>query len=112
MPTTAHVPAIELAPGLNLSRIVWGAWRLAEATDHAPAAVAARIRACLDQGITTFDHADIYGDYRCETLFGDALRAQPGLKAGMQIVTKTDLLLLSKACLLYKSDPAHQYTGG
>ena len=91
------VPRIELAPGLALSRIVWGAWRLAEAADHSPAAVAARIQACLDQGITTFDHADIYGDYRCETLFGDALRAQPGLKAGMQIVTKTDIMLLSKA---------------
>jgi predicted oxidoreductase len=74
--------------------------------------VAARIRACLDQGITTFDHADIYGDYRCETLFGDALRAQPGLKAGMQIVTKTDIMLLSKAwpgtrVKHYDTTPAH-----
>jgi predicted oxidoreductase len=59
--------------------------------------VAARIQACLDQGITTFDHADIYGGYRCETLFGDALRVQPGLKARLQIVTKTDIMLLSKA---------------
>jgi predicted oxidoreductase len=94
-----HIPVtpVELAPGLSLSRIVWGAWRLAEAADHSPAAVAARIQACLDQGITTFDHADIYGDYRCETLFGDALRAQPGLKARLQIVTKTDIMLLSKA---------------
>jgi predicted oxidoreductase len=57
--------------------------------------VAARIQACLDQGITTFDHADIYGGYSCEALFGAALRAQPGLKARMEIVTKCDIMLLS-----------------
>lgn len=106
------VPSIDLAPGLALSRIVWGAWRLAEAADHSPAAVAARIQACLDQGITTFDHADIYGGYRCEMLFGDALRAQPGLKARMQIVTKTDIMLLSQAwpdtrVKHYDTTPAH-----
>jgi predicted oxidoreductase len=112
MSTPTPIPTLELAPGITLSRIVWGAWRLAEATDHSPAAVAARISACFDQGITSFDHADIYGDYRCETLFGDALRAQPGLKAGMQIVTKTDIMLLSKAwpgtrVKHYDTTPAH-----
>jgi predicted oxidoreductase len=112
MPAPSPVPVIEFAPGLALSRIVWGAWRLAEAADHSPAAVAARIHACLDQGITTFDHADIYGDYRCETLFGEALRADRGLKHRMQIVSKTDIMLRSTAwpdtCVKhYDTTPAH-----
>lgn len=91
-----NIPAISLSSDISLSRMAYGVWRLSEATDTSPHAVAGRIQACLDQGITTFDHADIYGDYRCENLFGDALRAHPELKTKMQIVTKTDIMLLSK----------------
>ena len=29
---------------------------------------------CLNSGITTFDHADIYGDYTTEASFGNALK--------------------------------------
>ena len=89
------MPRVELNPGLSLSRLAYGVWRLSEAADTSAQAVAGRIQACLDQGITTFDHADIYGDYSCEALFGAALRAQPGLKARMEIVTKCDIMLLS-----------------
>lgn len=90
-----NMPHIELNPGLTLSRLAYGVWRLSEAADTSAQAVAGRIQACLDQGITTFDHADIYGGYSCEALFGAALRAQPGLKARMEIVTKCDIMLLS-----------------
>ena len=90
-----NMPRLELKPGLTLSRLAYGVWRLSEAADTSAQAVAGRIQACLDQGITTFDHADIYGGYRCEALFGAALRAQPGLKARMEIVTKCDIMLLS-----------------
>ena len=91
-----NVPSIALSKEISLSRMAYGVWRLSEAADTSPNAVAGRIQACLDQGITTFDHADIYGDYRCENLFGDTLRAHPALKAKMQIVTKTDIMLLSQ----------------
>ena len=90
-----NMPRIELKPGLSLSRLAYGVWRLSEAADTSAQAVAGRIQACLDQGITTFDHADIYGGYSCEALFGEALRAQPGLKARMEIVAKCDIMLLS-----------------
>jgi predicted oxidoreductase len=53
------------------------------------------IETALDQGIFTFDHADIYGDYGNEQLFGEALRLQPALKAKVQIVTKCGIKLLS-----------------
>jgi predicted oxidoreductase len=90
-----NMPRVELNSDLSLSRLAYGVWRLSEAADTSAHAVATRIQACLDQGITTFDHADIYGGYSCEALFGAALRAQPGLKARMEIVTKCDIMLLS-----------------
>lgn len=86
---------IALPNGRSLSRMAYGVWRLAEAQDHSVNGNLARIDACLEQGITTFDHADIYGDYRCEALFGEAIKARPSLKNQIEIVTKTDIMLLS-----------------
>jgi predicted oxidoreductase len=78
-----------------LSRLVYGAWRLADAADATPQTALRNIEICLDQGITTFDHADIYGGYRCEALFGDALKLKPALKAQLQLVSKCDIMLMN-----------------
>ncbi len=86
---------ISLPNGRSLSQIAYGLWRLAEAHDTSVNANLARIDACLAQGISTFDHADIYGDYSCEALFGQAIRARPSLRDQIEIVTKTDIMLLS-----------------
>lgn len=85
-----------LPNGRTLSQMAYGVWRLSEAADTSVAANLARIDACLAQGITTFDHADIYGDYRCEALFGEAIKARPALRDQIEIVTKTDIMLLSQ----------------
>ncbi len=103
---------ITLPNGQSLSQMVYGAWRLSEAADTSVDANLARIDACLAQGITTFDHADIYGDYRCEALFGEALRARPSLRDDIEIVTKTDIMLLSSQwpqtrVKHYDTTPAH-----
>ncbi|WP_322991309.1 aldo/keto reductase [Limnohabitans sp.] len=91
----SKIRRITLPNGRSLSRMAYGVWRLSEAQDHSVSANLARIDACLAQGITTFDHADIYGDYRCEALFGEAIKARPSLKSQIEIVTKTDIMLLS-----------------
>lgn len=87
---------ITLPDGQQLSQMVYGVWRLSEAADTSVNANLARIDSCLAQGITTFDHADIYGDYRCEALFGDAIKARPSLRDQIEVVTKTDIMLLSQ----------------
>jgi predicted oxidoreductase len=46
------------------------------------------IEACLGLGITTFDHADLYGKFTCEAQFGAALARKSSLRAQLQIVTK------------------------
>ena len=87
------VPA---AGGPTLSRIVAGAWRM----DSWQFSVQERVRwieGCLELGITTFDHADIYGGYGVEALFGQALAAAPHLRERMQIVTKCGIRMVSQA---------------
>jgi predicted oxidoreductase len=87
---------IQLAPHLPaFSRLVYGAWRLNDGADQSPQTALRKIELCLAQGITTIDHADIYGNYSCEALFGEALKLAPRLKQQLQIVTKCDIMLLS-----------------
>ena len=72
------------AQGPVFSRIIAGAWRW----NLPEAAVNQLINASLEQGITTFDHADIYGDHSNEAIFGNILRRNPSLRKKMELVTK------------------------
>ena len=72
-----------------------GCWRLADDPDRSPARVLGKAESCLEQGITTFDQADVYGDYESEAIFGEALRTSPGLRERIEIVTKCGILLTS-----------------
>jgi predicted oxidoreductase len=83
---------VALNSGLEVSRIVYGMWRLGDDADTSPAHVQAKIESCLAQGITTLDQADIYGGYAAEALLGAALRASPGLRDRVEIVTKCDIV--------------------
>ncbi len=77
---------------LEISRIVYGMWRLGDDGDTSPERVRAKMDACLAQGITTFDQADIYGGYEAEAIFGAALKADKGLRDRIEIVTKCDIV--------------------
>jgi len=77
---------------ISLSRLVYGMWRLGDDADTSPAHVLAKIEACLEQGITSFDQADIYGGYTAEAILGNALRTTPGLRDRMEIITKCDIV--------------------
>ena len=79
---------VSLSNSLEMSRIVYGMWRIADDADTSVAHVDAKINACLDQGITTFDQADIYGGYAAEAVLCEALKANPSLRGKMEIVTK------------------------
>ena len=80
--------------GLALSRVIAGMWRLGEWEMSVQQRIAF-IEDCIAMGVTSFDHADIYGNYSAETLFGEALRAKPSLRGQMEIVSKCGIKLVS-----------------
>lgn len=89
------VSQIDMAKGgPRFSRLALGFWRLAD-WGLSDRELLDLIRASLDLGITTFDHADIYGDYTCQELFGRALALEPALRKKMQLVTKCGIMLAS-----------------
>ncbi len=83
---------IQLSDSLSMSRIVYGMWRLGDDSNTSAAHVTQKIERCLDQGITTLDQADIYGDYGAEAILGQALKANPSLRSKVEIVTKCDIV--------------------
>jgi len=82
------------ADGPQLSPIVAGAWRMGDWQMDAQQRLR-WIQGCVDQGVTSFDHADIYGGYTVEALFGEALALAPGLRERLQLVSKCGIKLVS-----------------
>ncbi|MEK6214553.1 MAG: aldo/keto reductase family oxidoreductase, partial [Vibrio fluvialis] len=80
--------------GPEFSELVQGYWRLGEWGMTAQERLTF-LKQHLELGITTVDHADIYGNYECEQLFGEALALEPSLREQLQIVTKCDIKLCS-----------------
>lgn len=70
---------------LKVSRIALGCMRIA---DKSVEDVEKLIKVALDEGINFFDHADIYGAGKSETVFGEVLKRNPGMREKMIIQTK------------------------
>ena len=81
----------------NFSKIIagamtWGSWgkqfsktEIIKLTNH-----------CVDNQITTFDHADIYGGYTTEIDFGNAF-AESGIKREtIQLISKCGIQYISE----------------
>lgn len=77
---------------MNFSPVAAGVWHAHEWALGADGLVG-WMQQALDLGITTFDHADIYGGYSVEALFGEAFARAPGLRDRLQIVTKCGIKL-------------------
>ena len=81
---------IKLNDALEMSRLVYGMWRLGDDTNTSVDHVRNKIAACVDQGITTMDQADIYGGYEAEEILGHAMT--PEIRNQIEIVTKCDIV--------------------
>ncbi|WP_024872730.1 aldo/keto reductase [Tolumonas lignilytica] len=89
------ISRVEAAPnGFQLSEFIQGYWRLAD-WQMSPVQRLDFLKQHLELGITSIDHADIYGNYSCEQLFGEALALEPALRQQLEIVSKCDIKLLS-----------------
>lgn len=80
----------------NFSKVVagvmkWGQWGAKLDT----AAMAKLIRECVDIGVTTFDHADIYGDHTTETDWGLAYQTSGVSRSDIEIISKCGIMMPS-----------------
>lgn len=62
----------------------WGVWQ----ANFTTAQMVKMIHSCLEYGITTFDHADIYGGYTTEAEFGKAFAESNITRETIQLISK------------------------
>lgn len=70
----------------------WGNWGKQLSTDE----MTAQLEVTLEAGITTFDHADIYGDYTTEAEFGKAFNQSNIAREDVQLISKCGIQLVGK----------------
>ncbi|MEL7626092.1 MAG: aldo/keto reductase [Anaerolineaceae bacterium] len=81
---------ISITPEIQASALILGCMRIDELS---ATQLDTHLKTALDLGINLFDHADIYGgNGGCEQLFGDWLRANPGMRDQMLIQSKCGIV--------------------
>ncbi|HRO08015.1 MAG TPA: aldo/keto reductase [Saprospiraceae bacterium] len=68
--------------------IRWGSWGSKLSTSK----MASLIEACVESGVTTYDHADVYGNYTTEREFGDALILSGVSRDQIQLISKCGII--------------------
>ncbi len=86
------VSKLTLSERLSLSRLSLGVWRMNQWNLN-DSDLLSLFETVVELGITTIDHADIYGSYTCEARFGALVPAS--LRQKMQLVTKCGIKLIS-----------------
>jgi len=74
--------------GPKVSPAIYGFWRWEDTTATGLATMEKIVNYCLELGINTFDHADTYGGYQCEELFGEALKQKSFKREDVVLFTK------------------------
>lgn len=77
--------------GPKVSPAIYGFYRWAKNADSSQATMEKIINLCLDLGINTFDHADAYGEYSCEEIFGKVTSQKSFKREDLVIFTKCGL---------------------
>jgi predicted oxidoreductase len=75
----------------------WGKW----GANFSLAEYEQLVDQCLENGITSFDHADIYGDYSTEEEFGQVIKNRSSIRNHIQLITKCGIQL--------KTNPRHEH---
>ena len=87
---------------MDFSPLIIGAMRLGRwGANFSDDQLEQYVNECLELGLDTFDHADIYGDYTTELSFGKLLVNNPGLRSRMKIITKCGIKMV------HENRPAH-----
>ena len=69
----------------------WGIW----GANHSVKEIQKLIEVCLEENITTFDHADIYGGHTTEELFGNAWKDMDLKRENLQFISKCGIVMNS-----------------
>jgi predicted oxidoreductase len=77
--------------GPKVSPAIYGFYRWKDEAPNASSKMETIVNLCLELGINTFDHADFYGSYQCEELFGEIIKKKSFKREDIVLFTKCGL---------------------
>lgn len=77
--------------GPKVSPAIYGFWRWSTEVDNTTATMEKIVNLCLKLGINTFDHADVYGSWKSEEVFGKVLAQKSFKREDIVLFTKCGL---------------------
>lgn len=85
---------VHLTESIYLSRIIQGTMGIS-LQNRTPQETLSFMKQCVELGVTTFDTAEIYGNYSTEDAIGEALKLDPSFRSQIQLITKTGINMAS-----------------
>ncbi|MGF2413204.1 aldo/keto reductase [Ferruginibacter sp.] len=77
--------------GPKVSPAIYGFWRWSTEVDNTVETMEKIVNLCLELGINTFDHADVYGSWKSEEVFGKVLAQRSFKREDIVLFTKCGL---------------------
>jgi predicted oxidoreductase len=82
--------------GPKVSQAVYGFWRWSNTPDVQESTMDRIVGLCLELGINSFDHADHYGHYECEAMFGRVMSRRSIKREDIVLFTKCGVCIPEK----------------
>ncbi len=77
--------------GPKVSPAIYGFWRWSTEVDNTTATMEKIVNLCLELGVNTFDHADVYGSWKSEEVFGKVMAQKSFKREDIVLFTKCGL---------------------
>jgi predicted oxidoreductase len=79
--------------GPKVSPAIYGFWRWDDISSAGASTMEKIVNLCLELGINTFDHADVYGGYQCEELFGNVMKQKSFRREDIVLFSKCGMVV-------------------
>ena len=93
--------------GPKVSEAIYGFWRWTNSGAETTYKIEKTVNLCLELGINTFDHADLYGDYTIEEHFGKLLKNKSVKREDIVLFSKCGICKSSKGFTYYNTSTEH-----
>ncbi|GGC04444.1 aldo/keto reductase [Dyadobacter sediminis] len=87
--------------GPKVSEAVYGFWRWTDEGVQTTSQIEKTVNLCLDLGINTFDHADVYGDFTIEEHFGKIIQNKSFKRDDIVLFSKCGIRKAKNGYLTY-----------
>jgi predicted oxidoreductase len=93
--------------GPKVSEAIYGFWRWTDKGAETSQTMEKIVNLCIDLGINTFDHADIYGNYGIEERFGKVVQQKSFKREDIVLFSKCGIRKSAKGLTYYDNTREH-----